>query len=317
MIYRYVLVPNTPIELAPFMECICTQDEWCERLYRNGVNLIEDIEGDIYHKGKWDSEYRHVPAFLRVCPQSYHEASPIYYGQPFRFSCKAGWVVLYFWLRNIGTRNRNLVKDVTVCHPAMAQTRCLLKHLSAFKIPMPRWDIYNAWVLGGNSFESCPKSVFTQGLDIEQRWPGWTTIPHTASMLAEMKGLKNLCFLIKRSRMYKTRDDDYEFPILAHHAVHAYLKERRPETKLSIVDFITSWDNTDETFSLEATYDPESPHESRINQEAREFFDHVKEIGWDVVEMRYDGYETYPVPVGVGCGNTEVRDFVEVEKNWM
>jgi hypothetical protein len=60
-----------------------------------------------------------------------------------------------------------------------------------------------------------------------------------------------------------------------------------------------------------------SPYESRINEEAREFFDHVKEVGWDVVEMRYDGFENYPVPVDVGCGNREVCDFIQAEKGLM
>jgi hypothetical protein len=67
--------------------------------------------------------------------------------------------------------------------------------------------MYYGWVIERYSY---PESVLTQGLGIEQRWPGWTTIPHIAFMLAEMKSLKKLRFLVERSTMYKEGYDNGE-----------------------------------------------------------------------------------------------------------
>ena len=85
-----------------------------------------------------------------------------------------------------------------------------------------------------------------------------------------------------------TEGDEYDFPTLIDHPVHTYLTQRCPDTRLSVVNFIKSWSGINKALSLETTYDPESRHESRINQEARKLFSHVKNSGWDIIEMMYD-----------------------------
>ena len=99
-------------------------------------------------------------------------------------------------------------------------------------------------------------ATLTQGLRIEERWPGWTAIPHTAFMLAEMKGLKHLRLIVKRIQMYEPLRT-CDFTTLTAHPVHAYLRPKLPQTNLSVVNFIQSspaFRVSHEKFSLESTF---------------------------------------------------------------
>ncbi|KAI7218919.1 hypothetical protein KC333_g3296 [Hortaea werneckii] len=55
---------------------------------------------------------------LRANKQINSEATPIFYGQPFRFSNQSGWLALYHWMESIGRDKWDMIKDITVCHPS-------------------------------------------------------------------------------------------------------------------------------------------------------------------------------------------------------
>ncbi|KAK3711188.1 hypothetical protein LTR37_009781 [Vermiconidia calcicola] len=81
-IYGYVLVPETPIEFAPWIGC---DHEWD---YEDWWLKLGDDADDYsnWHWRRWNNIIRPSLALLRVCRQMHVEGSSIYYGQPFRFS---------------------------------------------------------------------------------------------------------------------------------------------------------------------------------------------------------------------------------------
>lgn len=310
MIYACILVPDTPMEMAPFEDCQCNSGQWSEywRRFDRSPNERERPRSDQFYKHMATKVYRPSLVFLRVCRQIYHEASAVYYGQPFRFSAKPGWDMLYFWLKQIGPRNRKLLKNITVCHPAMAEVGNLALHLQAFKISDSAPDVFHDYdwewhsSLAGVSYD--PRV----GPPTRQRWAGWDSIPHTAFMLAELPRLLRLRFLVRRKDIHAQGDerDFYDFPTLTNHPVYEYLKEHSLCKNISIVKFIKYDDDEN---SLEATYNRSPQIDSEINRDARIFFHSVEQLGWKVEETRHDMWDHYPVAKGVQCGNEELCDY--------
>ena len=306
IIYKHVLVTTTPLELAPFKDCV----------YSTRRSSGQWIESDQFHSSKWRNKNCKLTLFLRTCRQIYQEASPIYYAQPFRFSDEAGWIVLYYWLKAIGPRNRILVKDITVCHPAMATTgTCLEDHVRSRSIPIRLWDIFRGYVAEKWFGE---RDSLTQDLEIEKRWPGWAVIPHTAFMLSEMTGLRTLRLLIKRKYMYERYERARNFPSLMAHPIHTLLKHNLPRTRLTVVNLLRAYfprdGEFDEQYSLENTFDTALDVHLTTNQDGRAFFNHIQNIGWEVTEMRYDINEHYPVASDVVCGNMEICEYLHRSK---
>ena len=158
-IYGYVLVPETAIEFAPWIGC---DHEWD---YEDWWLKLGDDADDYsnWHWRRWNNIIRPSLALLRVCRQMHSEGSSIYYGQPFRFSSDTGWVALHHWLQNIGSRNQLLLRDITVCHPAL----CILHSFRAPSLFLPE-DLYRNH-LEPFGLGSCPSWYTNSTL----RWPSF------------------------------------------------------------------------------------------------------------------------------------------------
>ncbi|KAI7198316.1 hypothetical protein KC316_g6262 [Hortaea werneckii] len=108
-IYELVLLPKSPIDFAPLVRYKSYESFW------NECTPYEDTHG-------WHFDHsRKVKAtvlLLRANKQINSEATPIFYGQPFRFSNQSGWLILYHWMESIGGDKWDMVKDITICHPS-------------------------------------------------------------------------------------------------------------------------------------------------------------------------------------------------------
>ncbi|KAI7552890.1 hypothetical protein KC331_g1589 [Hortaea werneckii] len=108
-IYELVLIPEFPIDFAPLVRGQSYESFWKKS------TPCEETHG-------WHFDhYRKVKAalmLLRANKQINSEATPIYYGQPFRFSNQSGWLALYHWMEPIGRDKWDMIKDITICHPS-------------------------------------------------------------------------------------------------------------------------------------------------------------------------------------------------------
>ncbi|KAI7256875.1 hypothetical protein KC343_g4069 [Hortaea werneckii] len=128
-IYELVLVPEFPIEFAPLIRGNRHESFWTD------CNPDEKA-----HRWYLD-HYRKVQAtlmLLRANKQINSEATPIFYGQPFRFSNQSGWLILYHWMESIGGDKCEMVKDITICHPSF--------------MTFPEWIYYAQYGYGGLAF---------------------------------------------------------------------------------------------------------------------------------------------------------------------
>lgn len=277
MVYTYVLVADAPIELSPNGQCQCDLPRHWTPSY--------DINSRYWHIHQWKNVYRPALRLLRVCRQIHKEAAQIYYSQPFRFSSEWGWMTLYHWLKQIGPRNRPLVKDITVCHPGSSAEVEADGHVSilrckqhAFELEVPLLDPF--------SFRLSRHKM----LDFHERWPGWRTLPHPAYMLAGIRGLCSLRLIVKRSHMHFTHPT-YGFLSLLEHPIHGFFNDHRPGLETTVVNFISS---VDQGSSLSAAPIAMDFSELAFMEQAQEYFDLVKAKGWKVVEEMHDADGTCP-----------------------
>ncbi|KAI7573028.1 hypothetical protein KC319_g799 [Hortaea werneckii] len=108
-IYELVLIPEFPIDFAPLVRGQSYESFW--------KTCTPDEETHEWHF----DHYRKIKAalmLLRTNKQINSEATPIFYGQPFRFSNQSGWLALYQWMKSIGRDKWDMVKDITICHPS-------------------------------------------------------------------------------------------------------------------------------------------------------------------------------------------------------
>ena len=142
IIYELVLVWDPPIEFAP-LNSNKFDPFWPTSNAGSDTLPVYGDNGRDWHTKRWKEQT--WPALLRFCRQILWEATPVFYGQPFRFSNKAGWLVLYRWLLKIGPHNRRYIRDITVCHPALSLNpandrdlrQFLFYHLGTYGIPSP------------------------------------------------------------------------------------------------------------------------------------------------------------------------------------
>ena len=296
MIYQDVLVADTPIELSPFGDCNCRVEE----PRQNGRININDIDvSNRWHAYRWDEVLRPSLRLLRVCRQINKEATPIYYAQPFRFSSEYGWLTLYHWLNQIGLRNRQLIKDITICHPGLGAG---FKNLDDF-------THLNNHIVGIDVPCGDPFRFFAphhEPVEMDRRWPGWGTLPHPAWVLAEIQGLRRLRLVIKRSNMH-IGEEKLDFPSLIDHPIHTYFTLRCTELQLSTINFISSKYKQN---SLPSSSEIEVTTRSPVQQRAQDFFDAITKQGWSVVEEMYDCNNSYPVEAGSGCAHEELCNWI-------
>jgi hypothetical protein len=271
-----------------------------------------------YHAHRWRDVYRPIAALLRTCRQMHKEATPLFYGQPFRFSSDAGWIVLFYWLNQIGLRNRMHLKDITVCHPALSTwldysfdggLEFFKSHLNLIEMPLGQEKIlrFEEWMpapmyrsrTDEGSYEFVDRPYYPEGeLDFEDRWPGWQTIPQPAEMLATVKSLREVKLVANRRHLFHRSLD---FGTVAQHPIYSYLKTRLPNTLLSVLEFVHVYDldrlEQSERFEVPWTTDDD------IEKQGTESLAEVPAQGWVVTRTVYDRYHNYPTVDRCPCIN--------------
>ena len=140
-IYSYVLVPDSPIEFAPIYVSIEYGGE-VPRLahlhkYSEQSLFWNGEHGGRYHRDRYMSQIQPSLMLMRVSKQIKLEATPVYYGQEFRFTNPQGWHILHHWLKIIGHKNRQLLRHLVVGYPALTA----LEDRRIKQVPPVEWDL--------------------------------------------------------------------------------------------------------------------------------------------------------------------------------
>ncbi|KAI7487852.1 hypothetical protein KC351_g2346 [Hortaea werneckii] len=137
-IYELVLVPKVPIEFALLIRGQRYEDFW-----KGDVEPYETAR--LWYKYHY-LDFKVALMLLRTNKQINREATPIFYGQPFRFSNQSGWLTLYHWMESIGGDKWDMIKDITICHPSfmsfpkyIGQTR---NSCGGFAFSLGMWSLY-------------------------------------------------------------------------------------------------------------------------------------------------------------------------------
>lgn len=110
------LVSPEPVEFCPepfYFDGTCTSkwQDWLEPFRASSKKNEEIMEEFVYPFSR----------LMRVSKTIHEEASKVFYGQnEFRFSNVSGWVGLDLFLYQIDLVKCSLLRNVTVCHPALS-----------------------------------------------------------------------------------------------------------------------------------------------------------------------------------------------------
>jgi hypothetical protein len=322
------VIGEEAIELAPFTTCYCN---WVDVYAPHGSLNDSDVYGAEYHFDRWTKEIRPLAALLRTCRQFHKELTPVFYGQPFKFTSDAGWMILFYWLKKIGPRNRQHLKDVTVCHPALSMSLTqdfvrgdpgfFFRHLDGlqFSIPVEKTIRLHEWdreptVVEVNtgfcdqhlSYESFPY------IDFEDRWPGWHALPHPAEMLATVPGLREFKLVANRRHLFNRLSHGQGFEVIAGHPIYSYLSTQLPKTQLSVIEFVHFMDVDRLEYSRKLPRWALDDHEVR-EIEGSAILTEVAKQGWEVNMNVYDQFHNYPNPEECPCINKRQCEHVHKE----
>ncbi|KAK5695537.1 hypothetical protein LTR97_009047 [Elasticomyces elasticus] len=298
VIYELVLVQHPPIELAGYVPGKLDGWEFWKQIADQG-------------QGWYAKRYQEIIAptaqLLRVNKQICEEATPIWYGQPFRFSNEAGWITLDHWLNRIGPKNCALLRDVTVCHP----------EFSSF----PEKDrgenvgtVHDILAPFGLCFGPLARDPAGR-LDPDDG-ETWVIYPHL--ILEMMPGLQDLRFVLRghymNLRTLWTRVANSPICVTAAECIPnariqiIHLMSYRPETRFETHEV-----------SIHASDD-------LLNQisrsgslvEVRKGLKQLQDDNINVVEQMYDQHCQYPVELGQPCGDPGMCEYIwrETDVYW-
>ena len=222
IIYELVLVSDIPVELAS----IWVGHRACQA-YRKG---IEDL-GDHWSLQRYYQEVQPSLSLLRVSKQINEEASPIYYGQDFRFTNQSGWHILYHWLVLIGDKNRAMVRHITVGYTGM--TRILDKGMRREpwigRAPL-ELDLGQSPVPTG--FPELADECMSKREGVRELC-GWAKISDPTHMLISMPQLHTL-----RLAIFYRHYNPIEFQAHLRHAVHFAKFTALLKAQVSVVNLV-------------------------------------------------------------------------------
>lgn len=293
-IYELVLVPRFPIEFAP--SALRPEPEGHEGFWEDPHD-----SGEKHWKHHYYADVQPRLKLLLANRQINDEATPIYYGQEFRFTSQAGWVTLYCWLKLIGERNGRLVKNITVCHPAWGTTPRLCYDLN-MKLPFTRMSAPRALV------SLLSKDTYTPPL------------PGAMEILSSMPNPQNVR-LVTHARW---EDLSVDHPILSIgvdggpkvtviNLVAYNLTLRLATGHLSIRDPVTAADeiinrNRDGVFDDCVALGPEDL--PVILRNLKRNLELLEARGIDITEELYDQHRHWPVQVDEDCVNKDLCDYM-------
>jgi hypothetical protein len=252
---------------------------------------------------------------LRASRKRHAEASPIYYGQEFRFSDVLGPQVLFEFLELIGATNRNLIRHFTVAHAALwvhprdknrdGITACTpdycnarTRHYNYYRLlftpvpifcPLPEWNPYRA------------EQYFPTKWDIVKKWLAERDL---SKALPAVPNLQTLRLLITPHQ--------YPAPynLMQKQSINNIDWRRAwPGLEVSYINLVTGkWlELRTSEVSIPDAYDEnyKTEWQAFVGPQARAFFDHIKQQGLKLEEQLYDNHMTYPVSQGEQCVNAD------------
>lgn len=312
-IYSLALLQQTPIELAPALSSdYAWGDDYCclhpeaRRRYFNG---------ETWHRERYMKDIQPSLALLRACKQVNHEASPIYYGQEFRFTGALGWHILYDWLMLIGRKNNRMVTDIIVCHPAI--TKEVDGEVYDMGVTYARHDIKVSPVK-----TTFPRINTRNWRKERQQLRKWVKRSDPTLTLTSMTKLRNLKLVL----LPRGNDaNNIDFPACQSHPISGIKFSRSPDLQTSHLNLVRHQEavltgtHSINELRIETAYAHNPCPWLRANihergeehqEEARKFFDWVTQKGWRLEEVLYDNHYTYPVPEMGKCNNEEVCKFL-------
>ncbi|KAK3111730.1 hypothetical protein LTR53_012712 [Teratosphaeriaceae sp. CCFEE 6253] len=289
IIYSLALIPEVPIEFAGLAPSQAHEEFWGE---------VEDY-GQWWYEQRYKLEIAPSLQLLRSSKQVCEEATPIYYGQPFRFTNQAGWITLNNWLRRIGSRKSGLLRHITIYHPALST------------YPTCRYDAY-----------TCAHGDLLERFGLKPSWPcdseaetheGIVELvgkpPDPAKILTAMPGLRSLHLVLQAC----VSDDVWEMPI-ASDPIYTSMASTCPNTRVLLIHLSHYRpEGRHALFEIAASDlgpDPEpavmNPREVAIRRTLGE----LRKIGIEVVEQHYDQHRNYPVRADEPCKSPGMCEYM-------
>ncbi|TKA74189.1 hypothetical protein B0A55_05146 [Friedmanniomyces simplex] len=219
-----------------------------------------------------------------------YEATPIFYGQPFRFTNQAGWITLGHWLDRIGAEKRALLRDITVCHPECSS---LLPYVHGSTLPN---------LLTPFGLNSTPTRYTSSTAPEDVRYGSCVELyMNHHKMLASMSGLRHLRLVLYAAEAsecwYKSLADlvKYYAPKIDIRLLH--LVSYRPETRYQLHEIAIS--DVDRPSEAVWRWHPEN---MECPQPAmRSALELLKRSNITITEQLYDQHSQYPVEPNQPC----------------
>ena len=308
-VYHFALVPETPIEFAPLkLESFSP----CE-LHPHGGGMW--FSADTWHRERYEGYILPSLGLLRVSKLVNREATPFYYGQEFRFTGDLGWHTLHHWLRLIGPANRQMVKHITVNHPA--NSRFLIEEMldHGGEISDTVEDVLRISPVRLEYPDLENGSGARREADISELRE-WETQSDPTSMLASMSELRSLRLVLWTG--HATGHLYHAYPT---HPINSMKFPSAPHLQISCLNLLRTQMTTcgSPNVGLEAAYSPDliwGTDKSNLEDYAllaRECFDTVKKQGWKLEEVFFDNHYTYPTPELSQCNDKEICKFINEE----
>lgn len=313
-----MLIPEFPIDFAPLVRGQSYESFW--------KDSTPDEETHWWHFDR----YRKVKAalmLLRANKQINNEATPIFYGQPFRFSNQSGWLTLYHWMESIGTDKWEMIKDITICHPSFMSfpkhKRQIVDSYGGFALSLGMRPLYKDYdelrrdYLEGRS--DMNPLTYDEGGDC----CGPEIDP--VEMISDLPSLRHLRLILTCTQ----RDDLWWNCGLVTPGTHPILDVDTPAglsiQAISLMPYYSSYpsniiDNVAEEFGTITDHPPDSrfkrvvgvdfrvwPDEAIAIQEA---YADMRDNDVELVGMYYDTHCHFPVFPNEECANKDLCDYL-------
>ncbi|KAK3628445.1 hypothetical protein LTR56_018600 [Elasticomyces elasticus] len=278
IIYELALVVQGPsIEMAGLVPSQPHDDFWDE---------YEDW-GQYWYPTRYQEQIAPVAQLLRTNKQVCEEATPIWYAQPFRFTNQAGWIVLSHWLDRMGARNRELLKDITVCHPSAGITPDD-QHSQVYRSDQNFLRIFGLNSLGSVNISS------------DCHADGFEVIVNYRAILESMPGLRHLRLALRGVHT----DSSGMWHCVANSTIHETAIESIPSVHVQFIHLVsyrpeTRFETGEHTIDTLPCFLP---------QKMREALEWVKAQDIELVEQLYDQHCQYPVELNQPCGDPGMCD---------
>ncbi|KAK3711192.1 hypothetical protein LTR37_009785 [Vermiconidia calcicola] len=304
-IYHMVLVPQYPIELAP----VSIPDQTASGTFT----------AETYHRERYIKQVQPSLALLRTSRQVNREASPIYYGQEFRFTNAQGWHILGHWLRAIGHNNSQLVPHLLVGHPRTPNRNLYERH----GLPSPpRQAVKDIMLSPVNT--GLPELSYDRSCDDEQLSSNICTWIKISDPTLILLGMRDLCTL-KLALFAALGAHKFDEGGLSSHPINKLDFSASTDLVNSVVNIVSAFSDRSQDMTLDNAYaqDPPPLHGvfvmevDRYRQSARSFFNNARERGWQVEEVMFDNHYTYPVVASSECNNESICQYqYELSLRW-